>query len=85
MRSTPVWVVVRADELLQHSDVRVVRLIKSKALRKRLEQTSVGILRVLKHRRVGFERDVDRRHRILLRDGHRGNAERQRYPETNGQ
>ena len=67
--------VVCADELLQHSDVRVVRLIQSKALRERLEQTSVGVLRVLKHRRVGFERDVDRCHGILLRDGSLGEAE----------
>jgi hypothetical protein len=47
----------------------MMRLIQSKALWKRLEQTRVGILGVRKHRRVGFERDVDRRHRTLLRDG----------------
>jgi hypothetical protein len=39
---------------------------------------------VLKHRRVGLERDVDRCHRILLRDGPLDEAERQREPEANG-
>ena len=50
---------------------RMVRLIQSKAFRERLEKTRVGVLlRVLSnHRRsVGFERDVDQCHRILLRD-----------------
>jgi hypothetical protein len=59
----------------------MVRLIQSKALRERLEQTRVGVLGVPKHRRVGFERDVDRCHRILLRDGSLGKPDRQRQPE----
>ncbi|MFZ3352650.1 MAG: hypothetical protein WA268_17500 [Xanthobacteraceae bacterium] len=76
--------VIGSDELLQQGNVRVVRLIQRKALRERPEQSSVGILRVLYHRRVGFERDVDCCHRILLRDGPLGKHERQHQPEANG-
>jgi hypothetical protein len=61
-----------------------VRLIQRKALWKRLEQTSVGVLGVLHHRRVGFERDVDRSHRILLRNRLLGKRERQRQPKADG-
>ena len=67
--------VVRTDKLLQDTDVRVVRLIQCKAFGERLEQTGVGVFSVLNHRRVGFECDVDRRHRILLREGSLGKRE----------
>ena len=45
-----------------------------------LEQSHSG----KKHRRVGFERDVDRCHRILLRDGPQGEAEHQGQHEADG-
>jgi hypothetical protein len=52
--------------------VQVVRLIQRKAFEERLEQTGVCVFSALSHRRVGFERDVDRRHLILLREGSSG-------------
>lgn len=64
--------IVGADKLLQDTDMGVVRLIQRKAFGERLEQPGVGIFGVLNHRRVGFECDVDRRHRILLREGSLG-------------
>src|SRR5271163_1890281 len=42
--------VLRAHELLRHRDVRMVRLIQSKALRERLSEANVGGHRVLNHR-----------------------------------
>ncbi len=66
--------VVGADELLQKGDVRVVRLIQREALRKILEQTSVGVFRMLNYRRVWLERNVDRRDRVLLRPRSCANA-----------
>jgi hypothetical protein len=62
----------------------MVRLIQSKALREGLSEASVGGHRVLNHRRVGFERDVDRCHRILLRDCALDDRDRQPEPEPDG-
>ena len=75
--------VVRADELLQQGDVRVVRRIQREALRKILEQTSVGVPRMMNHRRVWLERNVDRRHRVLLRPCIWRKSDRQAQPEPN--
>src|SRR5262249_29701688 len=60
---------VRPHELLHHRDVGMVRLIERKTLWKRLAQTRVVGHRMLNHRGVRLKRDVDRRHRVLLRDG----------------
>ena len=76
--------IIRADKLLQHRDVWVVRLVEREPLRKGLEQMRVGGLRVLDHRRVGFERDVDRRHRVLLGDRPLDKRHRQPQPEPKG-
>jgi hypothetical protein len=48
----------RADELLQHRDVRVVRRIKGEALREVAKQAGICTLRMLDPRCVRFERDV---------------------------
>src|SRR5262245_46556497 len=55
----------RADVPLQHRDVWVVRRIQMEALRKNLYQTSVRSLRVLDHRCVRLQRDVDGRDWVL--------------------
>jgi hypothetical protein len=73
--------VARADELLQYRYMGMVRCIQSKALRERISEASVGAHRVLNHRRVGFERDVDRGHWIMLRDCALDDRDRQPSPD----
>ena len=44
--------VSRADKLLQHRDVRIVRRVQRKAFRIGLEQAGIGGMGVLRHRRI---------------------------------
>ena len=53
--------------MLQHRDVRLVSFIESEPLRECLQQPGVGGLRVLDHRDVGLQRNVDGYHWTLLR------------------
>jgi hypothetical protein len=46
--------------------MRVVRRVEREAFWKRFQQTRIRRHRVPNHRRIGFKRDVDRRHRSLL-------------------
>jgi len=64
--------------------VRVVGVIEGEALRKGLEQASIGCLGVIEHRCVGFEGDIDRCHAVLFRDRARGGRKHQRKAEANG-
>ncbi len=56
----------RADELLQHRDVRVVRCVQGEALREVPKQAGICSLHMLEHRCVRFERDVDGGGGVLL-------------------
>ena len=68
-RSVDFVEVRRADVLLQHRDVRMVRGIQCETLGENLEQTSVRSLSVLDHSRVRLQRDVDCRDGVFLRAG----------------
>src|SRR5262249_42924320 len=59
--------VSRADELLQHRDVRMASCIQSKAFWKGFEQAGIIRLRMLNHRLVRLERNIDCHPRISLR------------------
>ena len=57
----------RVDVALQDRDVWMVGRSQSEALREDLKQAGVNALRVLDHRCVGLQRDVDGCDRVLLR------------------
>src|SRR5439155_26796273 len=60
------------DETLHQGDVRAVGGIERKALRKDLEQTLIGRHRVLDHRGIRLQQDVDSRDRVWLGIGGEG-------------
>src|SRR5207302_11082087 len=64
--------VLGEDETLHQSDVGTVLGVEREALRKDLAQTFVGGGRVLDHRGIGLQQDVDSRDRVWLGIGGAG-------------
>src|SRR5438132_12871987 len=60
------------DETLRQGDVRTMGGVKREALRKDLTQTVVGGGRVLDHRGIRLQQDVDGRDRVWLGIGGEG-------------
>src|SRR5208283_605950 len=83
-RGVDLFKVSSSYELLNQCEMRSVRRVQSKACWIRLEKAGIVGLRMLNHRRVRLEQDVDSRDSAFLRIGCVNEAEQRRQAHAEG-